>query len=59
MAQVHREKLMFKWITKHHNIVVGFKRVGHSKCSVCGKRIPAGNTICDSCFKKEKNISKK
>ena len=59
MAQIHRDRLMFKWITKNHHIVIGFKRVGHAKCSVCGKRIPSGNTICDSCFKNEKEISKK
>ena len=60
MSQIHREGLMFKWITKDHAITVGFKRVvGHGKCSVCGKRIPSGNTICDTCFEKQKNISKK
>jgi len=50
---------MFNWITKDHEITVGFKRVGHSKCNICGKRIPSGNTICDICFEKEKNVSKK
>ena len=59
MAQIHREGLMFKWITKDHHIVLGFKRVDTGRCSVCGKSIPSGNTICDSCFKKEKSISKK
>jgi len=59
MTQIHREGLLFKWITKDHHIVFGFKRVGHNKCSVCGKGVPKGNTICDSCFKKEKSISKK
>ena len=50
---------MFNWITKDHEIVVGFKHVYRGKCSVCGRRIPAGNTICDECFKKDKEISKK
>jgi len=59
MSQIHRERLMFKWITKDHEIVVGFKKVGHGKCSICGRRIPKGNTICDECFKKQKEISKK
>ena len=59
MSRIHREGLMFNWITKDHEITVGFKRAGHGKCSICGKRIPIGNTICDICFEKEKNISKK
>jgi hypothetical protein len=59
MVKVHREGLLFEWITKDHKIIVGFKRVGHNKCSICGKRIPPGNTICDVCFNKEKQISKK
>ena len=59
MSRIHREGLMFNWITKDHEITVGFKRVGHSKCNICGKRIPSGNTICDICFEKEKNVSKK
>lgn len=59
MAQVHREGLMFKWSSKDHEIVMGFKHVTHNKCSVCGKRIPLGNTICDECFDKNKKISKK
>ena len=58
-SQIHREGLLFKWITNDHQIIVGFKRVGHGKCSVCGRRIPPGNTICDMCFEKEKKISKK
>jgi predicted amidophosphoribosyltransferase len=59
MSQIHREGLIFKWITKDHEITVGFKRVGHGKCSICGARIPRGNTICDKCFEQEKNVSKK
>jgi len=59
MSQVHRDGLMFKFMTKEHHIVFGFKRAKTGKCSVCGARIPEGNTICDSCFKKEKSISKK
>ena len=58
-SQVHREGLLFKWITKDHEITVGFKRVGHGKCSICGRRIPTGNNICDVCFEKEKKVSKK
>lgn len=59
MAQIHREGLMFKWSSKDHEMVIGFRHVPHSRCSVCGKRIPAGNTICDECFNKDKKISKK
>ena len=59
MSRIHRVGYLFKWITKDHEITVGFKRVGHGECSVCGKRIPRGNTICDMCFEKEKNVSKK
>ncbi len=58
-TKVHREGLMFKWISKHHEIVVGFKRVLRGKCSICSKMIPTGNTLCDDCFQKEKKISKK
>jgi hypothetical protein len=58
-SEVHREGLMFNWITKDHKIVVGFKRVNRGRCSVCGTRIPSGNNICDACFKKEKEISEK
>ena len=58
-SEIHREGLMFNWITKNHEIIVGFKHVLRGKCSVCGKRIPFGNTICDECFKKDKEISKK
>jgi hypothetical protein len=60
--RIHRERLMFRWITKNHEIVIGFKSVKHSKCTVCGKPVPLGNTICDVCFeqfKKQKYISKK
>jgi len=59
MSQIHREGLMFKWTTKDHEITVGFRTIGHGKCSVCGKRIPRGNTICDKCFEKQKKVSKK
>ena len=59
MSEIHREGLLFKWTSKDHEIVVGFKQVGHGKCSVCGARIPVGNTICNSCFEKNKKISKK
>ena len=58
-SQIHREGLIFNWITKDYKIVVGFKRVGHSKCSICGKRTPPGNTICNECFEKDKKISRK
>jgi hypothetical protein len=59
MSQIHREGLMFKWTSKDHEIVVGFRAVKHGKCSECGRRIPIGNTICNNCFEKEKKISKK
>ncbi len=58
-SQIHREGLMFNWITKDHEIVVGFRHVARGKCSICGRRVPSGNTICDECFKKDKKISKK
>jgi len=57
--RIHRDQLMFKWITKDHEIIIGFKHVRHGKCSVCGKRVPMGNTICDECFEKDKKISKR
>jgi len=56
---VHREKLMFTWNTNNHEIKVGIKKVLQGKCKICGKPIKKGNTICDECFKKEKEISKK
>ena len=59
MTEIHREGLMFKWGSKNYEIIIGFKRVEHSKCRVCGKRIPAGNNICNVCFEKGKKISKK
>ncbi len=58
-SKVHREGLMFKYMTKSHEIIVGFKHVCRGKCSVCGKAIPYGNNICNECFKKDKKISKK
>ncbi len=57
--KIHREKLLFNWITKDHEIVIGFKRVKHGKCSKCGKTITSGNTLCNECFEKDKKISKK
>lgn len=57
--RIYREKLLFKWITKNHEIVVGFKGVKRGKCSKCGKVIPYGSNICDDCFMKDKEISKK
>jgi len=57
--KIHRDKLMFKWITENHQIVIGFKRMRHGKCSKCGKKIDIGSTLCDDCFKEEKKISRK
>lgn len=57
--RIHRDRLMFTWITEHHEIVVGFKTVRHGTCRQCGKSIPEGNTLCDACFAKDKDISKK
>ena len=57
--KIHREGLSFEWSTKNHEILVGFKRVGHGHCEKCGKMIPKGNNICDICFEKEKKVSKK
>lgn len=58
-TRVHRNGLMFKWITENHEIVAGFKRVKLVKCSSCGRRIPFGNTLCDACFEKDKDVSRK
>jgi predicted amidophosphoribosyltransferase len=57
--RIHRDKLIFRWFTKNHEIVAGFKRVRHGTCSKCGKSIPWGTTLCDKCFEKDKSISKK
>lgn len=57
--RVHRDKLMFKWITKNHEIVVGFTHVKHGRCVRCGKDVPPGNTLCDTCFAQDKTMSKK
>ena len=57
--KIHRDQLLFKWITENHEIVVGFRRVKHNKCQICGKRIPYNETICDECFKKVKKVSDK
>ena len=59
MSRIHREGYLFKWFTKNHEITVGIRSVGHGICSVCGKQIPSGNTICDICFEKQKRISEK
>lgn len=50
---------MFKWITKDHEIAVGFKHIGHGKCSICNAHTSKGSTICDKCFEQEKKVSKK
>jgi len=50
---------MFHWITKHHEIVVGFKQVRYGTCSKCGKSISEGDSLCDACFFKDKEVSKK
>ena len=52
-------RMSLNWITKNHEVVVGFKRVEHGKCSKCGKTISLGNTLCNACFEKDKKISKK
>jgi len=57
--RIHRDKLMFHWITKHHEIVVGFKKARYSTCRKCGKCIPEGDSLCDVCFAKDKAVSKK
>jgi predicted amidophosphoribosyltransferase len=57
--RIHREDLLFQWITKDHEIVMGFKRVKHGICESCGRRIPQGETLCDTCFKEKKKMSKK
>jgi hypothetical protein len=56
---INREKFMFRWVTKNHEIVVGFKNVKRGKCSRCDKAIPLGSNICDECFGKDKKISRK
>jgi len=57
--RIHRNKLMFHWITKHHEIVVGFKQARYGTCSKCGKSITEGDSLCDACFAKDKDVSKK
>jgi hypothetical protein len=57
--RIHRNKLMFHWITKHHEIVVGFKQVRYGTCRKCGKSISEGDSLCDACFFKDKEVSKK
>lgn len=57
--RIHRDKLIFRWITKNHEIVIGFKQVRYATCSKCGKNIPEGNTLCDACFAKDKDVSNK
>ncbi len=57
--RIHRDKLMFHWITKHHEIVVGFKQVRYGNCRLCGKNIPEEESLCDLCFSKSKDVSKK
>lgn len=57
--RIHRDKLMFHWITSHHEIVVGFKRVLYGTCTKCGKSIRAGDSLCDKCFRENKQVSKK
>lgn len=57
--RIHRNKLMFHWITKHHEIVVGFIRKRYGKCEKCGRSIPEGETMCDQCFAKDKEVSAK
>jgi len=50
---------MFHWITKHHEIVVGFKQARYGTCRKCGKTIFEGDSLCDTCFAKDKEISEK
>ncbi len=50
---------MFHWITKHHEIVVGFITKRYGKCEKCGKSIPEGETMCDQCFARDKEVSAK
>lgn len=57
--RIHRDKLMFHWISKHHEIVVGFKKVNYGSCRSCGKSIPSGESLCDLCFAQDKTVSKK
>ena len=59
MSKIHRDGLLFRWITKDHEISMGFRKTNRSNCAICGKRIPSGSNICDRCFEKEKKVSKK
>jgi predicted amidophosphoribosyltransferase len=58
-TRIHRDNLIFRWITKNHEIVVGFKSVKYGRCSLCGKKTSLDSNICDECFDKGKDISKK
>ena len=57
--RIHREKLLFTWFTKNHEIIIGFKQAKRGTCTKCKKSIPLGNSLCDDCFKKGKEISEK
>lgn len=57
--RIHRDNLMFHWFTKHHEIVMGFRHAHRGTCSTCGKAIPEGNTVCDRCFGRDKEVSGK
>jgi len=53
--RIHRDKLMFHWITEHYEIVMGVKRVRYGPCRLCGKRISKRDSLCDICFAKDKD----
>lgn len=57
--RIHRDRLMFHWITKNHEIVIGLKRARYGTCRNCGKSISEGESLCDTCFAQEKSLSKK
>ena len=58
-TKVHRDGLIFEWISENHKITIGFQKVIHGRCTHCGKRVDEDHTICDECFEKDKKISKK
>ena len=58
-SRIHRIGLMFRWVTKNHEIVAGLSRVKHNKCKSCGETIPKSDSLCDVCFEKDKEVSQK
>jgi hypothetical protein len=59
MSKIHRENLLFKWMTRNYEITFGFKKVPHERCTKCGRPVPRGSNLCDDCFEEMKKYSSK